>query len=654
MSRLLAPLLSIGVLLGATTAWGAEPTTSAPARPHGPLLEALAYVMPGTAEQEIEFTDWAGLKAVQERSDVTGLSPLQARQDLIDDIVASEAAPIPEVLQRSGSWSAQWGWDATDLDWHLRIGPSTAVLHFGEHWDPAGFIARLEGRGYADSGSGTYHHGPSTRSPTGSDLERVIGDLPVGAPLQPRADVTFATDGRTVIIDRTMAGSRIAERAADIAAAEVAATPFGRIAESLDRPLVAVVRSGDLGCSPDGENNGLLRADAVPLARSAGQLRPYEAYGAGYERTAEGPSVGRFVFDYDTAEQARADLKGRRSLIAEGVMADGRRAYRDAAFTLEGADVQGHDQSFVVRPVDDRPSRILDVMASEPALLAMCGALPAKRPLSKLPAYRVPAFVGPATLNVSGGRGAYAWDEVHFGADQVRVAASVAAGQVPCSARLRLDDKDGRVSTANFAAAPRKERKRSDRLTVDYATATMRVDSTCDSWSLRFEPIRDPDLKYSIKSRSYRVRGSTVQALADDIDRVRGKWAARAKWRTFWRFSWEGGGPTCRVTRGDVEVKASIIMPKWKRPRDADPSVVARWDRFARNLHLHEQGHITFALQGAHAVNDRLDAGVTASCKEVQGKTNRIAGIVIKRWNKLDDRYDKETDHGITQGTAFP
>ena len=52
----------------------------------------------------------------------------------------------------------------------------------------------------------------------------------------------------------------------------------------------------------------------------------------------------------------------------------------------------------------------------------------------------VPLFAGPATLELSGRDGAYTWDEVRFGADEVRLSATVRAGERPCGLFLALDD----------------------------------------------------------------------------------------------------------------------------------------------------------------------------------------------------------------------
>jgi predicted secreted Zn-dependent protease len=176
---------------------------------------------------------------------------------------------------------------------------------------------------------------------------------------------------------------------------------------------------------------------------------------------------------------------------------------------------------------------------------------------------------------------------------------------------------------------------------VDYETATLQVDSTCLGWSLSFEPLDDANVPYTLEDRFYQVHGTAFSELVPQMSHVKDKWAAFARWQTDWHFELLDSGSSCDLTSGSAGVDATITYPRWHPPVDADPAGVARWGRLMESLATHELGHITIALQGAHAIDDALDAGVSAAtCPEVERLANAAASRLHRRYNRLNRRYD--------------
>jgi predicted secreted Zn-dependent protease len=291
-------------------------------------------------------------------------------------------------------------------------------------------------------------------------------------------------------------------------------------------------------------------------------------------------------------------------------------------------------------------------------VFAICGPPSPREPLVQRPTADVPLFVGPATLSLSGQRGRYAWDEVHFGADRVMVATTASAGQEPCATYLELDDRSGAggvLSSGMLMAGAGEEANRKAAVEVDYATAGLRVGSTCPDWSVTFEPLEDPGLPYRVTERYYPVQGQTIEELASQAGRAKDGWTAYAGWHTDWRFWWQEAAHSCDLTHGDVDLQARITYPRWRQPDDAAPATVARWERFMRNLRTHEMGHITIALQGADAIDELLDGGLSGpDCEQLERLADRAAERLHDRYERLNDRYDEATDHGLAQGTGLP
>jgi predicted secreted Zn-dependent protease len=277
----------------------------------------------------------------------------------------------------------------------------------------------------------------------------------------------------------------------------------------------------------------------------------------------------------------------------------------------------------------------------------------------------VPLFAGPATLDLSGRAGLHAWDELRFGSDRVRLGLRARAGTSPCGLYLAAQDwLPWSTPGTNEAALPI-----STLLTVepgdvgqstsielvDYATASLRVLSTCPRWWLDVEPLPDPDLVIEVSEDYYPVRGRSISELAAQADQAEDGWTAFTDWRTEWRYQWLDSGTSCELTGGEVALTARITYPRWRPPDDVAPSVVARWERFMANLVTHELGHITIALQGAAAIDDHFDSGsIEATCSELERATDEAAKQLHDRYERLNVRYDRVTEHGLAQGTRLP
>jgi predicted secreted Zn-dependent protease len=269
----------------------------------------------------------------------------------------------------------------------------------------------------------------------------------------------------------------------------------------------------------------------------------------------------------------------------------------------------------------------------------------------------VPVFVGPATLALSGGSGIHRWDELRFGANEVSLQASLAAGPDPCALWLVATDPTeptAPIAAPAFTSAPNTRTTESLTLSVDYATTRLTVGSTCQDWALRFEPQADPALAQTLTEQNYPVRGTTIADVAPQTNQAKDGYAAYASWQTDWRFTWQDDGTSCTITSGEASLVSSIEYPRWRPPADADARDIAEWRRFIDRLTTHELGHITIALQGADAIDELFDSGISApTCDEVERVANEAALALHERYNRLNARYDRETDHGVAQGSVL-
>ena len=186
--------------------------------------------------------------------------------------------------------------------------------------------------------------------------------------------LAISNDGRTVAIaegDRADKLLRIAARADQ---ATVATSPFGRVAVALGRPVTAFLVDGDYACSDDGLGNADLLAGIAVRPPSVGPLHPYQAFGIGYERAGQGePAVGRYAFAYERAQQARADLAGRRTLIDEGYASRSGRPPEDVALASGDASPDRRTLTLDVDLLDDAPQLLFDLLDRRSLSPVACG-----------------------------------------------------------------------------------------------------------------------------------------------------------------------------------------------------------------------------------------------------------------------------------------
>ena len=346
-----------------------------------PLLEALAFVPLETRAAVLDFVDWAQLRALHGGTDVTGDSPLAERQRLMLDIASAESATMPLGFDRLAVWQQTWGWGNADLEWEARVYGHFAVVRFGDHWDAARFQAALTDFGYTPlaAGSGTlYEPDPSAEIPWQLRFANMHGlDIHGQAITEPMVWVALDAAARTAVFGRSADAARILSTGLAARPAEVARLGFGRAASALGTPVTASILDGQAACSET--TMRWLEGDARRMAAAVAPLHRYEALAAGYNRSRAGAApVGRFVFAYADAGQARDDLAGRRILLEEGnPHNDNVSRYAEMAFGLTDARVAGSRLILDVAPVNDEPVHVMRQVRIKPMLFATCGPVPA-------------------------------------------------------------------------------------------------------------------------------------------------------------------------------------------------------------------------------------------------------------------------------------
>lgn len=106
----------------------------------------------------------------------------------------------------------------------------------------------------------------------------------------------------------------------------------------------------------------------------------------------------------------------------------------------------------------------------------------------------------------------------------------------------------------------------------------------------------------------------------------------------------------------DVEVRLGVTttLPEWDRPAGAEATLRRDWHRFRSALQRHEGRHKEIVERGAAKVY-RAVAGLRApTCAAVEGEARRRLDRIEIEMEAEHRRYDDQTDHGRTEGAAWP
>ena len=133
------------------------------------------------------------------------------------------------------------------------------------------------------------------------------------------------------------------------------------------------------------------------------------------------------------------------------------------------------------------------------------------------------------------------------------------------------------------------------------------------------------------------------------------RFAGQADWHIEWHTCVQPVGAGCRLLGVHSTVHVTYTLPRWADRNAASPALQARWDRYAGNLLAHEKGHGTVAMTVAGQLEKDLVGLVDLEdCDSVRGEAARRVDAVMRDGEAMQNEYDRQTEHGGTQGAVFP
>jgi predicted secreted Zn-dependent protease len=185
-------------------------------------------------------------------------------------------------------------------------------------------------------------------------------------------------------------------------------------------------------------------------------------------------------------------------------------------------------------------------------------------------------------------------------------------------------------------------------------------------WTL---PAADrPGGKLTVKRdiQYYDIRGRTPNELRKALDAQgplnpvgKKRFDARTDWTLQWTYKWDGKlakqAGFFRLSEWTVDVKSTIILPRWVELEEAKPFDQRRWQIYMARLKLHENGHAKLAELAGDAANKAFaNLKVYPSSEKLKEAVRLKAQEILKLHRAMELEYDQKTDHGKKQGARFP
>lgn len=156
----------------------------------------------------------------------------------------------------------------------------------------------------------------------------------------------------------------------------------------------------------------------------------------------------------------------------------------------------------------------------------------------------------------------------------------------------------------------------------------------------------DVPLREGEDLRSALNRASTIRE-AGDTFHARTDWSAQADYR--W---WKESDGRCRITNSHVTLAIVITLPRLAA--DAPAATRARFDSYLVRLREHEDGHTRVARETAFAIESRIRSLPEAkSCEALEASAEAARKALMDEAREREKRYDRDTQHGATQGARL-
>lgn len=161
-----------------------------------------------------------------------------------------------------------------------------------------------------------------------------------------------------------------------------------------------------------------------------------------------------------------------------------------------------------------------------------------------------------------------------------------------------------------------------------------------------------------LKIETYEVSGSSAKELIQSM-RIHGPTDA-AGFRRDALFSWDiswawdldpDGNPLFETLR--TKCQGTLILPVRKQVLGQGTELDAVWEKFVAATRLHEDGHIDLFERHCQDIETAIQLEAKKNPALDARGANKVAQREVTKLRRLEESYDRQTDHGRKQGAEL-
>lgn len=170
-----------------------------------------------------------------------------------------------------------------------------------------------------------------------------------------------------------------------------------------------------------------------------------------------------------------------------------------------------------------------------------------------------------------------------------------------------------------------------------------------------FEPSRKPLCQIEPTYLFYDVEGDSPEEIrASMLERGPKDVGGKARFAyTDWHISWRWGRTESgQVNTGAVtlECAAEVLLPRLRPKASTSVSFIRAWHEYVERMRAHELKHVEHVSARAPEIVTRLREASEDRGGLSTTHANRVVTQVVNRIKALDRAYDRDTNHGQTEG----
>jgi predicted secreted Zn-dependent protease len=166
-------------------------------------------------------------------------------------------------------------------------------------------------------------------------------------------------------------------------------------------------------------------------------------------------------------------------------------------------------------------------------------------------------------------------------------------------------------------------------------------------------------VRVDVQVHYYDVAGRSVADLLAAMQRLGPAWGERRFFgltNTALEYGYRHvyGSGWCSVREPSVLAEVRVTLPRWRHPQGTPYALERDWRAFERALTSHEEGHVRLAREEASTLYRQISVLRAHDCAAIDRDAGLISSELRNRFALRHAEYDRRTDHGRSQGAAWP